>query len=105
MQAAELPLALQAQQRHYDEATAKAGFDGLKLGSRGTLVKDNKCPDGYVNGLNFDRLYLKAHRDKFFSGPVWKEPTNQPIKTTQIIFAGAFVTDERRAHGRLTSVT
>lgn len=96
---------LQAQQRHYDEAIAKAGFDGLKIGSRGTLVSDNKCPSGYVNAFNFDRLKLKAHRDKFFAGPKWKEPTNMAVKTTQIIFSGAFTCTERRGQGRCTSVS
>ena len=96
---------LQASQRFYDEEYAKAGFDGLKLGSRGTITWDNKCTSSYVHALNLNKVQLKAHKDKFFSGPVWKQPTNQAAMTTQILFAGAFGTSERRANGRLTSVS
>lgn len=94
-----------ASQRHYDEETAKIGFDGLKIGSRGTAIADNKCPSGYVVGLNFNKLALKGHKSYFFNKPIWKQPTNQPLKTTQVMFVGAFGTGERRAHGRLTSVS
>uniref|UniRef100_A0A6M3IGB1 Putative capsid protein n=1 Tax=viral metagenome TaxID=1070528 RepID=A0A6M3IGB1_9ZZZZ len=94
-----------ASQRHYDEETAKVGFDGIKIGSRGTCVADNKCTASYVNAFNFDLLALKAHKDFFFPKPVWKQPTNQALKTTQMFFFGAFGTGERRAHGRLTNVS
>lgn len=95
---------LQAAQRHIDEDLVKAGFDGIKFG-KASVTWDNKCTTKYVNGLNLNKLQLKAHRDKYFPKPVWKEPTNQPTSTTQQIFAGGFGTGERRAHGRLTNVT
>jgi hypothetical protein len=96
---------LQAQQRFADEDMVKAGFDNIKFGSRGVVVDDDKCTSGYVNAFNMAFVKFRAHRDKFFAGPVWKEPTNQPLKTSQIIFAGGFYTNQRRAHGQLQSVS
>ena len=92
-------------QRHYDEEIAKLGFDGIKIGSRLTVVADNKCPTSYVNGINTNKTQLKAHKDKFFTPPVWKQPTDQAAMTTQCLFVGAFGTPERRANGRFTNVS
>lgn len=96
---------LQAAQRHADPKLVEAGFDNIKMGTTAAMVADDKCPANSVNGLNFTYLYFKAHRDVFFSGPKWKEPTNQHVKTTQIEIACCFLTSQRRAHGQLTNVT
>ena len=99
---------LQAAQRHNDAGLTAAGFDNVLFGgnSGAPVVADDKCTASYVNGLNMNRLYLKAHKDFSLDySPQWKIPTNQYVKTTQFIFAGAFCCSERRAHGRLTSVS
>lgn len=96
---------LQAAQRHLDPKLVAAGFDNIKMGTTAAMVADDKCPANAVNGFNFKYLYLKAHKDLFFKGPKWKEPTDQHIKTTQIESALCFLTSQRRAHGQLTNVT
>ena len=96
---------LQAGQRFYDEKMAQAGFDNVKLGSRGVIVADDKCTANYVNAFNMEYLMLKAHKDFFFTRPEWKQPVNQYAKVAQIIFSGAIVTSQRRAHGQLTHVS
>uniref|UniRef100_A0A6H1ZN98 Putative capsid protein n=1 Tax=viral metagenome TaxID=1070528 RepID=A0A6H1ZN98_9ZZZZ len=95
---------LQAAQRFYNQDLAKAGFQSIMFGLA-DVVWDHKCDASYVNAFNRSKMGIKAHRDKYFVGPVWKEPTNQALKTTQIIFSGAFGTPERRAFGRLTNVS
>ena len=94
-----------AHKQIFDDKLAQAGFDNIKIGSRGTVLADDKCPSGHVNAFNFDRLFLKVHRDLFFAGPVWKMPTDQALKTAQILIACVLGTNERRAHGRLTTVS
>jgi len=96
---------LQAQQRHYDSDLVKAGFDHVNFRTATPVVVDDKSTANYVQGFNMSKLFLRPHQDFNFTPPVWKEPTNQYTKTTQIIFVGAFTTSERRAHGRMTNVS
>ena len=96
---------LQAQQRHYDSDLAKAGFDTINFRSNTPIVVDDKQTSGYVDGFNTKKLFLRPHQDFNFTAPVWKEPTNQKVKTCQIIWSGAFATSERRAQGRLSNVS
>lgn len=96
---------LQAQQRHYDADLAKAGFDHVNLRTNTPVVVDDKCPANYVNGFNTNTIFLRPHQDYNFTEPIWKEPTDQPIKTTQIIWSGAFTCSARRANGRMTTVS
>jgi len=98
-------LSLTPSQRFPDPELAKVGFDAIRVGTRGSMVDDDKCTAGYVNAFNFMRMYLKVHQEYDFTKPVWKEPIDRPIKTTQTLFAGAVCTSERRAHGQLTNVS
>ncbi len=95
---------LQAAQRHHNADLVEAGFDNIEFGHV-PMVADDRCPASNVNGFNMEYLYLKAHRDFHFAGPVWKSPTNMHIKTSQIIWSGSFCTSQRRAQGRLTNVS
>jgi hypothetical protein len=96
---------LQAQQRHYDSDLAKAGFDTVNFRSNTPVVVDDKCTASYVHGFNTGKIHLRPHENFNFTPPKWKEPTNQYVKTCQIIWSGAFTTGERRAHGRMTNVS
>ena len=98
---------LHAAKRFEDDDLAQAGFESLKVGARGAMTPDDTCPASSVNAFNTDndRVGLKAHRDYFFAGPKWKQPTDQEVMTTQFIFSGAFGSGERRANGRLTNVS
>lgn len=96
---------MQSQQRFYDKDLAKAGFDHVGFRSNCMVVVDDKVASGDVYGFNTDKLFLRHHQDFNFSPPVWKEPTNQHVKTCQIIWVGAFTTSERRAQGKLDTVT
>lgn len=99
---------MQAAQRHNDAGLTAAGFDNVLFGGNAgaPVVADDKCTASYVNGFNMNRLYLKMHKDFSLDySPQWKEPTNQKVKTTQFICSAAFCCSERRAQGRLTSVS
>ena len=96
---------LQAQQRFQDPELAKAGFDTVNFRSNCPVVVDDKVSSGDVYGFNTKKLFLRPHEKFNFTPPVWKEPTNQYIKTCQILWTGAFATSERRAHGKLDTVS
>lgn len=96
---------LQAQQRFQDTELAKAGFDTVNFRSQTPVVVDDKVAASKVYGFNTNKLYLRPHQDFNFTAPKWKEPTNQYVKTCQIIWSGAFTTSERRAHGHMSSVS
>lgn len=96
---------LQAQQRFYDDALAAAGFDHVGFRKNCMVVVDDKVSSGDVYGFNTNKLFLRHHQDFNFSPPVWKEPTNQYVKTCQIIWVGALTSSERRAMGKLDDVT
>lgn len=97
---------LDSGKRHYSDEMAKAGFEHVMVGSSGPLVADDRCPASYVHGFNTKHLYFQVHEDfDFETRLVWMTPTNQPIKTTQLKVVPAFLTDERRANGRLTNLT
>lgn len=95
----------QPQQWHQNPELVQAGFDTVDFRTSTPIVVDDKCTDSYVNGFNMKQLKLRPHEDFFFTDPVWKEPTNQYIKTCQIIFSGAITTPARRAHGQMTNVS
>jgi hypothetical protein len=96
---------LQAQQRYYDKGLAQAGFENVKFGARGVVVADDKAASGYVYGFNMNFIKFKVHQDYNFTRPEWKEPTNQAVKTAQMLVACCFLTSQRRAHGQLTNVS
>ena len=96
---------LQSQQRFQDSSLAKAGFDTVNFRSNVPVVVDDKVAASQVYGFNTNKLHLRPHQDFNFTPPKWKEPTNQYVKTTQIIWTGAFTTGERRAHGQMTVVS
>lgn len=96
---------VQPQQRQYDSDLAKVGFDTINFRSNTPVVVDDKCTAASVYGFNTKLLALRPHEDFNFTEPVWKEPTNQYVKTCQIIWVGAFTTAARRAQGQMSTVT
>lgn len=96
---------LQPQQRHYDSDLAKAGFDTVNFRTNTPVVVDDKCTASSVYGFNTKKIHLRPHQEFNFTQPKWKEPTNQYVKTCQIMFVGAFTTGERRAQGQLSNVS
>ncbi len=96
---------LNAAKRHSSDQLASAGFDSVMVGLV-PMVADDRCPDDYVHGFNWNNIFFHIHKDfDFGKGPVWKEPYDGASQTTQMKIVVAFLTDERRAHGRLTAVT
>lgn len=96
---------IQPQQRHQDSELAKVGFDTINFRSNTPVVVDDKCTASAVYGFNMNLLYMRPHEEFNFTEPKWKEPTNQYLKTTQILWVGAFTTGARRAHGLMSNVT
>ena len=95
---------LNAAKRHHDDKLAAAGFENVLVGLA-PMVADDRATASYVHGFNTEYLYFHVHEDFDFKDPVWLQPTDQYIKTTQSIFVGTLLTSQRRAHGRLTNVS
>ena len=96
---------LNAAKRHMDDKLAAAGFENVLVGLA-PMVADDRCTTSYVHGFNFNKIEFHVHEDFDFEAPVvWKEPTSGSSQTTQKKVVAAFLTSERRAHGRLTSVS
>ena len=96
---------IQPQQRHQDSELAKVGFDTINFRSNTPVVVDDKCTASSVYGFNMNLLHMRPHEDFNFTPPKWKQPTNQYLMTTQIIFVGAFTTGARRAQGQMSNVS
>jgi len=97
---------LQPQQRHYDSALVKAGFDHVNFRTSCPVVSDDKATASYVQGFNMGAFKLHPHEEYNFTKPEWMSPVNQPqIKTCSVMFVGAIGTGARRAHGQMTNVS
>jgi len=95
---------LQPQMRYSDNNLAKAGFKNLMFGNA-VVVADMKSTASYVTALNERFVKFYVHKKFFFKQSPWKQPTNQAIKVSQILWAGNLVCTQRRAHCQYTSVS
>ena len=95
---------LQPQQIFSDSKLADAGFENIKFGGA-VVVADMKCPDNYLHGFNENFLGFRVHTKFNFKRTDWMRQTNQMLYSMQIIWAGQFVTNQRRAHTRRTAIS
>lgn len=96
---------LQAQQRFYDEALVKAGFDNIMFSSA-PVVADDKQGSGVCDGLNTNYLTIKTHTKYPFTTPKWEYSKDQPdTLTANTRYIGNLVCKNRKAQARHTSLT
>lgn len=95
---------LQPQVRYTDEASANAGFENLRFKNR-PMYFDRDCTSGQILMLNSKHLKLAVHKDADMHATPFVTPNDQDATSSLILFQGNLIVDERRKHGRLTSVT
>jgi len=69
------------------------------------VVFDPDCPSGAAYFLDSSRLELVQHSDSWLSMTEFQRPYNQDAKVALILSMGELLTDSRRAHGYMTSIT
>jgi len=96
---------LQQHQRMQSPQAAKAGFDGVTMLDQAEIFADGKCTSGSAFALN-DRFWgFVVHANADFVRTAWKVPTNQAVKSMQILWKGNMVCSRRAAHYRRTALT
>lgn len=83
---------------------ADMGFKNIDyLGN--PIVRDYKCPSGYMFWLNTNYMGFRVHRDFNFKRSPWMRPTNQYLFTCQIICVLQMICKRRDAHGARSGLT
>lgn len=96
---------LQTQQRFVSQRAAKAGFDGVFMLDQAEIFSDGKCPDGTCYALNDRHWGYAVHRNGLFVRTAWKVPTNQAVKSMQILWKGNMICTRRNSHHKHTGLT
>jgi hypothetical protein len=96
--------ALQPQERYSNTMAADAGFTNITFMGV-PHVWDRDCTSGTAYFLNSRYLKFCVHRDADFSTSEFIRPQNQDARTAQILFQGNLITNNRRRHGKMTSIT
>ncbi len=90
--------------RFQDNGMADLGFDNLK--HKGvTLLFDNDATSGDIFYINTQHLEFVKHSDCWMKMGEFKSPVNQDARTALVLSMGELVTDCRRAHALVSSVT
>jgi hypothetical protein len=84
--------------------SANAGFTNLTFKGK-PLVYGNYIGTGLIFGLNMNYIYLAVDSETDFVTTPFISPTNQTIKVAYILWRGNLLTNNRRRHFKLTSVT
>lgn len=84
--------------------SANAGFKNLTFKGVPVLY-GNYINTGLVFGLNFNYIYLAVDSETDFSTTPFISPVNQTIKVAYILWRGNNVTNNRRRHFKMSSVT
>jgi hypothetical protein len=96
--------ALQPQERYVNAEAANSGFANLTFKNI-PLYFDRDCTSGVLFMLNSKNIKLQVHKDADMEPSPFVTPENQDASSSTIIFQGNMTTDERRKHGKLTSIT
>lgn len=96
--------------RFQDLKAADLGFETIAhKGAEVIFEPDVPAPGGSGGGywyfLNSDRLEFVQHANSWLDPTDFVRPYNQDAKTALILSMGNLITDERRAHGVITSTT
>jgi len=84
--------------------SANAGFTNLTFKGK-PLVYGNYIGSGLLFGLNMNYIYLAVDSETDFVTTPFISPTNQTIKVAYILWRGNLLTNNRRRHFKLTSVS
>lgn len=84
--------------------TANAGFTNLTFKGK-PLTYGNYISSGLLFGLNLNYVDLAVDSETDFIVTPFVVPTNQTSKVAFILWRGNMITDNRRRHFKLTSIT
>jgi len=84
--------------------SANAGFTNLTFKGK-PLVYGNYIGSGLLFGLNMNYIYLAVDSETDFVTTPFISPTNQTVKVAYILWRGNLLTNNRRRHFKLTSIT
>jgi hypothetical protein len=84
--------------------TANAGFTNLTF--KGVpVIYGNYIGSGLMFGLNMNYLYLAVDSQTDYITTPFISPTNQTVKVAFILWRGNLITNNRRRHFKLTSIS
>ena len=90
--------------RFESNALADLGFESLT--HRGVPITfDPDAPSGTLYFLDSSHLELVQHADSWLTMTEFQRPYNQDAKVALILSMGNLITDSRRSHGYMTSIT
>ena len=84
--------------------TANAGFTNLTFKGQ-PVMYGNYIDSGVLYGLNMNYIYLAVDSATDLVTTPFISPTNQTVKVAYILWRGGFITNNRRRHFKLSSIT
>ena len=84
--------------------TANAGFTNLTFKGK-PVIYGNYIGSGLLFGLNMNYIYLAVDSETDFVTTPFISPVNQTIKVAYILWRGNLLTNNRRRHFKLASIT
>lgn len=91
-------------ERFQNTMTANAGFENLTFKGK-PITYGNYIGSGLIFGLNLNYIDLVVDSETDFITTPFVVPTNQTAKIAFILWRGNMITDNRRRHFKLTSVS
>ena len=84
--------------------SANAGFTNLTFKGK-PVIYGNYIGSGLMFGLNMNYIYLAVDSETDFVTTPFISPTNQTIKVAYILWRGNLLTNNRRRHFKLSSIS
>lgn len=84
--------------------TANAGFTNLTFKGK-PVIYGNYIGSGLLFGLNMNYIYLAVDSATDFVTTPFINPTNQTVKVAYILWRGNLVTNNRRRHFKMKSIS
>lgn len=84
--------------------SANSGFTNLTFKGK-PVIYGNYIGSGLLYGLNMNYIYLVVDSETDLITTPFITPTNQTVKVAYILWRGNMLTDNRRRHFRLSSIT
>jgi hypothetical protein len=84
--------------------SANAGFENLSFKGK-PLTYGNNISSGLLFGLNRNYIYLAVDSATDMITTPFITPTNQTVKVAYILWRGQLITNNRRRHFKLTSIS
>jgi hypothetical protein len=84
--------------------TANAGFTNLTFKGK-PVIYGNYIGSGLLYGLNMNYIYLAVDTETDLATTPFISPTNQTVRVAYILWRAQLITNNRRRHFRLSSIT